>query len=251
MENHGLFEKFLSGEMSDAERSEFLNRLASDPQLEKEFRVWTDIDETIVAYQKREDFRKQLMNVSDEYFSTDNNKLARKISFVSKGWMKVAASFAALAIIGIAIYLIFFSVPSYNEIYADLYSPLKTDVITRSSADSTDKTKKTFVLYQEGKYKECIRFINSEFSKDSLSTQLQIVLGLSYMETGDHVSAAEILEKASADKQNIMHGDCLWYLSLCYLKLEQLANCSKVLKELISTDPSYSEKARSLLDKIE
>jgi hypothetical protein len=255
MENHGLFEKFLNGSMTGSELSDFLLRLSSDPDFEQEFSVYKEIDADITLYKKREDFKKTLTEVADDYFHPAETKPkgsgTKKVSLISNTWIKVAASVAVLTILSIAVYFIFLSGPEYRELYAENYYPFKADVIKRSASDSASPFIKALTLYQNGKYSECSAFLKTVDFPDSINTLVTILKGLAFMGSGDFTQAEIFLKKASGDSRNIMYEDCIWYLSLTYLQLEQPEKCKEQLNELIAVRSSYSEKAKEIIEELE
>ena len=255
MENLGLFEKYLDGSLSESEMADFRNRLASDQELEDEFKIYLEVNDFIVHHKDIDNFKTVVSEVSNDYFDSINAKPSviertkeqRKLIL----FYKLAASVAILISLGLASYFMYNSGRSNKELYADYYQPYKIDFISRSVNDPLSETSKAFVCFQKGKYDDCIKILSTTKIPDSLSTPFNIIKGLSFMETGRFKEAEFCLNYAATDRSNIMYTDCLWYLSLTYIQLNESGKALPMLKTLVKEKSIYSEKASELISKLE
>ncbi len=252
MENPGLFEKYLDGSLPETGRIAFQHKLKTDPDFEAEFKLYCDVDNALKNIKNRQAFKKVLNEAATNYFnsvdpvSTENKITKRSIPF--RRIYSIAASVAAVVAITFFIWYFFFTTPTYKELYAENYHPLKVDVITRSTTGSAETINKALIHYQTGKYNDCLALLKTESFPDSLNTFVKVLQGLTYMETGDFARAEILLKEASADTKNIMYEDCIWYLSLTYLQLGQPGKCREQLEKLIAAKSSYSEKAKGIIE---
>lgn len=255
MENPGLFEKYLDGSMPETGRIVFEHKLKTDPDFEAEFKLYCDVDNALKNIKNRQEFKKVLNEAATNYFnsvdpvSTENKITKRYTPF--RRIYSVAASFAAVVAITFFIWYFFFTTPTFKQLYAENYHPLKMDVITRSTSGSTDNINKALVLYQTGKYDDCLALLKTGSFPDSINTLIKVLKGLTYMEAGNFTQAETFLKEASADTKNIMYEDCIWYLSLTYLQLEQPEKCKEQLEKLIAVESSYSDKAKGIIEELE
>ncbi|MBI5540514.1 MAG: hypothetical protein HY951_10685 [Bacteroidia bacterium] len=250
MENHGLFERYLDGSMSETEKTDFLKQLSTDKVLEKEFALYNEVNNVIYDYNKRADFKEALNNAESRYFySMAPEKNIEKSKNNRFFIYKIAASVALIVSISVFGYYIFYSKQSNKELYAQYYKPLNIDAISRSADDSLLNIEKGFIAYQNGKYDESIKLLSHENSSSNILVNL--VKGLSYMELGNFTMAESLLLDASKDETNGMHEDCLWYLSLTYIQLNKPEKAIPVLQKLIDNKSVYVKEAEKLIKKIE
>ena len=125
------------------------------------------------------------------------------------------------------------------------------DEIKRSANDSATFVQQGLIAFQNGEYKKCLQILNSDSVQDKLNTHLFLIEGLSYLETGDFNNAELFITKAVDDKNNAYHDDCLWYLSLLYVKTDKPQSAIPALKELIKNNSVYVKEAKEILNTIE
>ncbi|PKP22534.1 MAG: hypothetical protein CVU05_03520 [Bacteroidetes bacterium HGW-Bacteroidetes-21] len=253
MENPGLFEKYLDGSLNEKEYSDFLKRLNTDAEFKEQFSVYEAMHIMIAQHGKRQAFKSVMQSVAKDYFS-ENEIIEKPVTHNKKGIpliFKIAASIALLFALSLSAYMLSTINPSGRDLYAEYYSPLKVDFITRSGSDSIFGINKAFASYQLGDSKACLKTLSELEIHDSLLVQIAFLRGLAYLEIQDFTNAELSLTLASSDTSNIIYNDALWYLSLAYLSNNDTANASYYLYELIASQSSYSLKASEILEKIE
>jgi len=234
--------------MTEQEKTAFLRRLAEDHSLAQEFIIYNEVNNFVLNNEKRSEFISTLKEVESSYFKTRENT-ANKNSH--KLILRIAASVAILIVTTLSLYFIFYSKPSNKELFAQYYHPLKVDAITRSVTDSTSTIQKGLIAYQTDNYKNCLQILASDTFPPDFRTSIMLIKGLSYIELSNNADAEKLLKQASEDKNNAYHDDCLWYLSLLYIKMDKPQQSIPLLKKLIENRSVYSKQATELLGSIE
>lgn len=252
MENPGLFEKYLDGSLNEKEYSDFLKRLNTDAEFKEQFSVYEAMHIMIAQHGKRQAFKSVMQSVAKDYFS-ENEIIEKPVTHNKKGIpliFKIAASIALLFALSLSAYMLSTINPSGRDLYAEYYSPLKVDFITRSESDSIFGINKAFAEYQIGDYKACLKILSETYIPDSMVVQTAFLRGLVYLETKDYSNAELSLILACSDTTNIIYNDGLWYLSLAYLSNNDTANAGYYLRRLVASQSPYSMKASEILEKI-
>ena len=247
MENHVLYENYLNGSMTSAEKADFEKRQESDKDFAYGFKVYKELDEMLLLAIKREEFLKQLNEVEKE--TVKYTKPAKKILF-GKSWLVAAASVLAFAILSVSLYFAFFSQPDYQKLYAENYAPLDISFATRSAEADTGILYNAITLYQMQRYNECINTLNLLKIPDDLLQVSNTFRGLSYLALDDLTNAELYLQLTVSDSLHIMYDDCLWYISLMYLKSGHAVECKAYLNILVKNESQYKKRAAELLDEI-
>lgn len=243
MENLGQFEKYRDGSMTESEKADFQKRLSEDASFEQEYKIYNEVNDFVLNNEKRSKFNSVLKEVEKNYFESIKSTNKNKYKLI----LKIAASVTIIATISICLHFIFNKGPSNKELFAQYYHTLKVDEITRSNNDSVTKIEEGFIAYQNGNYQYCIKVLSSEKVKDELKTPVNLVNGLSYLELGDFKNAEKIIFDASKDDSNAFYDDCLWYLSLIYIRTDRPKLAIPLLEKLIERKSVYKESASELL----
>ncbi|OFX39950.1 MAG: hypothetical protein A2X08_17925 [Bacteroidetes bacterium GWA2_32_17] len=247
MENLGIFENYRDGNMTEQEKKNFLLRLANDSSFEHEYKIYNEVNDFILNNDKRSKFNEVLKEVETNYFATRKNNSIFKNKFA----LKVAASVAIIAVSTILLYYVFQPKLSNKELFAQYYNTLKIDEITRSGNDSATTISNGFIAYQNGNYQKSLQILSSVVVSDELKTPVNLVNGLSYLELGNFKNAEKLIFEASKDVYNAYYDDCLWYLSLIYLRTDRPKQAIPLLEKLIERKSVYNNMAVELLKRID
>lgn len=249
MENHGIFERYHDGNMTISEKEIFLRKLNEDLEFKKEFELYNEITQCILNTKKDDAFIAAVKDAEKRYFNSIDDiksKHNKNYNFL----FKAAATVAIIAISSFLLYFIFDSKPTNKELFAQYYTPIRVDEITRSTEDSTSSIKEGFIAYQTGNYQNCLLILSSENETNELSTQVKLIKALSYLELGNYNNAENLLKQASEDYNNAFYDDCLWYLSLIYIKTDRSNLAIPILNKLVESKSVYNNKAEKILESI-
>jgi len=103
--------------------------------------------------------------------------------------------------------------------------------------------------YLEGNYAQSIRLFNDLASNPVIKPEVDYYTGLSYLGLGQFQDAQNNLEMIVYGNARYLP-EAMWYLSLCFLKMNKIKNATVLLMELESYDGMYKDDAQTLLKKL-
>lgn len=249
MENHNLYEKYLSGEMTPEEKAGFEKMLETDKEFESGFELYKELDALVLLAIKRDEFQMNLIDAEKNAGFATGSRKSKRIH-CRKMWFMAAASVMAVIMLSVSLYFIFFTAPDYNKLYADNYAPLNVSLTTRSAERDTGILYNALILYHKKEYAECINELQSLNLPNDLSQVRNTFLGLSYLANNDLINAEHYLLITVRDSLHVMYDDCLWFLALTYLKANHINDCRKYLEILVKNESAYRKRAEDLLDEL-
>jgi hypothetical protein len=157
MENLGLFETYLDGNLTETEQFQLINKLSIDSEFEKEFSIYNEINNSILNQNKRDEFKSVLETSSNNYFrkisfKKDTERKIIKISLFSP--FKLVASVTLFLIIVGSIWYFIPNSSSNNDLYQKFYSLFNVDVITRSVDSSVNTADEVSLIHHKNKFQE-------------------------------------------------------------------------------------------------
>lgn len=239
--NHFL-EKYLEGNMQEAEKKWFEAELDGNPGLKKELDLRMKINRH-VENQDAINFRQTLMNAEARH-----RKVSEKRKVAAKHLTQYAAVFAGLILVGA---ISFYIVKSGGEInlaekYLPEYVPLS---VTRSSSASISEAyTRATELYNAGNYTGAIEWFNKISDPDM---QVEFLRGSSQMYISQYEEAKGSFSKVVSDNDNLFIEDARFYLAICYLQTDEEGTARELLEEIVNSGNRHGKDARKLLRKIE
>ncbi len=236
-----LIERYLSGDLSGQELTDFKQQLDQDTDLKAEVELHRDIEIAMLDKEKIP-FINRINNYHEEQFqqektekTTGNKKIARRriISF--------AVAIAAVLL------LAFFG---KNLLVPDL-SPAQLSENTIGSMPSLSALRSTdggnindeilekgFNELDKGNYSQAITYLQEIPAGTEASAQLGI--GYAYMQEGNYEQAISIFNNIRKNSPEIKD-TADWYLAHTYLRQGKKADCVKILKN-ITLDKTVTQK---------
>lgn len=241
-----FIEKYLSGELSDAEKDAFEKQLDMDESLRKELEVAVKaraaiyakgIEERKEAFAERWQEQKQQEILQDKFHSR-----RRLIPYVA----------VAAAIVGLLLLFNFFRPDkvqlSNQELFAQYYeAPLAPSIRVEGAVSNF---KKANAAFHQGKFEEAALLYTQALRDASFvqKDEARFFGGISYLELGQGTKALELFEQLEGANYQEMKN---WYSVMAYLQLDQAENARAILTQ-ITQNPQhfYREKAEELLQKL-
>jgi hypothetical protein len=237
-----LIEKYLDGELSDSEVLNFESKLMTESRLSDELILHKEIREAISDQEVL-----KLRELLKDYSSKKKNK-TKLIKYY------IFPLFAACSILVFA--LIFSNNSSIfssnnDDIYKKFFKHVESGSQTRGVSEQKDNDyQKAFNAYDNYDFKTAIELFQKNNYDSENNCYKEFFTGLSYMELENFKKALSHLELATQCGQNLYSDDVLWYIGLCYLKVndkEKAISYFKVLK----TSTSYNQKrANEILEEL-
>ena len=267
-------EKYLNNEMSPKELKLFEERLNSDIELKEKVNIYKNIDhilsednyssispntknDTLDAYEdflKSDDGQEILKNIkvsNKDYLATSKKNNQKRIFIY-------AASIAAIFV------FTFFSIQQFNskpnalalyenyKNWENLPSFGTKDVITDNFLKKINAIE---IAVNKGEYKKSLELINNIESNSSLYSKIEnkdallLYKGVSLLETNHTNSAIQVLIPILKNKT--YNEIAQWYLSLAYLKANDIESSKTQLQYFKNCTNDRCTKAKELLEKLE
>jgi len=241
-----IIEKFINNELEGEKLAWFHDQLRNKKEFVAQYKLHIDINAAI-----KEDDIIQLRNKLNEIYSDYREKRNKLIKIKRIKQFSVAAGI--LILIGIAGLLIIFNKQNLtgNDLFAEFYSPYETIINVRLADKNIEaKIAQAFNLYQEKKYSEALVIFNNILETEPENIFIMFYSAIADMEVGNISKAIQKLECIIADKNNLFIQQSEWYLSLCYLKINNKEKATGLLQKIIQKDGYYRAKSEELLKNI-
>ncbi len=283
-----LVEKYLEGELSGRELSDFELLILRDQELAHEVeRVRSMLEFSREQHHRLtagtelgEDFD-DMENILDEkdleldldnlkirkvVDSSDYENLSRKIrSSIRTGspeikthrimsllkfnlWL-TAASIALILTLSIFFLSRVAIKTGYLALYNQFYEPYFPELSMRDAEVSEINSYQLGLNeYKLANYSLALDYFNTSISEDPGNTYSYLFRGCALMELGEYRQALASLEKLQQDRTLDDYG--LWYSGLCHLRLDNRDQSKQLFRQLVEADSYYAPRARVLLKKL-
>ena len=231
--------------MQPAEKRWFEKELDGNLWLRKELELRRKTD-SIVGNSEAMDFRKKLIQAEMNHRKTRPVKRAIKALPV-----QYAAIFTGLIVIASLFLLIPRDLDPSKLVdrYVSSYDPATT---SRAAMHEVDKAYNTAVdFYNKGDYQNAIIWFN-KIVEDSSSENIKssFMLGVTRMKNEQFNEAISPLEKVVVHNDNLFIEDARWFLSICYINVNDTDKARDILEEIANSDSIFRKKAKRNLRKI-
>ncbi len=241
MERETLLEKYLHGELTAKERSEFDALLNSDADFKEEVQFHTDL-KSVTEAEDDDQFREMLSD-----FESKARMEKPSVKRFPVKWL-VAASI--LLVVGLTYFFTIDPSVSTQDLFVSNFEPYRNVVhpVTRGE-DATDTKTEAFSSYQTKDYKTAL----SLFTKLYTDTQEPYYLfyrANALIELNRAEEAIPLLQEHLGTEDSLVKNS-RWYLAMAYLKLDDLENTKRMLREVVRNAAYKTEEAQKLLDALE
>ena len=237
MEKVELIESYFDGALSPIELKEFQLKMENDPEFRDEVSFFKEVNTAITE--------------------DDISKLRKKLNSLFQPKEKIIKLKTTLSIIGssAAAALLLFTWKAYgptntNKLYNKFFEPYEADFINRS-VENINKSNTEFglLLYENGNYEEAYHIFQNYLQDNYNNQTIKFFAAISALETDRTEEAIAALIEIIESDDALFEVKAKWYLSLAYIKEDEVENASKYLKELAATPNDYQDKAEDLLRK--
>ncbi len=241
MDKDILIAKYFSGELSSTEQQELTMLLESDPDFKTEFELQVDIQKAIKLSNREE--KKTLLEQYEKDRMVDNHTVTSK-----RKWLPIAAAIALLFSLGI--YIGTNISPNGPELYDDYYELYPNTVysITRSGGEVSIE-RSAFEAYESGDYASAIGFF-SQLQNTSRLKNINFYMGQAYLANSEYQNAINAFKEVVNVNEDFTQ-ESRWYVSLAYLKLDDLENAKTALVEVSEKNSYKKEEAQALLKELD
>lgn len=248
-ETQQKIQRYVSGELSDSERTAFEAEVQSNADLEAELRFSQDLVYTLKNKEQLEVNSILKDAIADVYIEPDFDALKDQESgSAGSGFSKWLLS--GVVIIGLAVGGMFVTssglfapsetallVQEYLEPFENLISPPEGGALAQG-----------MMAYDQGDYKSATQLL-SAYVQNNTDPQARFYLGVSQLLDGQlapAISNLEILAKA----EDLPQKAAQWYLALAYLKNDEIKKATPLIEGL-KDNGVFGPKAQPLLQKLQ
>ncbi|CAL2091290.1 tetratricopeptide repeat protein [Tenacibaculum sp. 190524A05c] len=262
LEDDILIENFLRNELSDEERTSFLERIKSDSEFKKQYLLEKQLFESL----NEEDW--SFVNTidskeTDEYealFKSQEiqnlKQVIKNASTNSKGdrgkVIRLLTGIAAAVVIGVFALrpILSPSVLDTNTLYTT-YADLNKlpSFAERSSGDINENLVIAEKLFKEKNYEKAASTFDDILDSDKSVSGAYIYAALAQSQLGNFDKAIEVLNELESSDL-IDSEKAYWYKSLVYIKANKVEQAKKELKNIIEKSLFNTSKAEELLGKL-
>lgn len=249
MDNQDQLDRYILGQLNQQEAKDYRLLLANNADLAKEEKKRRSIISGIDALgneQMRERIKaiRLKMKESEALPAVETKKGKIRIFRI------VAAAAATVALILFSWQYISQPSSSPNQIFAQTYQPYDASLSTRD-VNGAEHLIQADTYYKSKKYELAIPHLKTALNTQPTNSNLELALGNAYM-ASDQVGQAINHFQSIIDRKDALYSDqARWYLALCYLKMEKLPSCKKLLSILAQdANADFYQEAKELLKKL-
>lgn len=236
-----LFERYINGEMSPAERLELDSKRNDDPIFEKHFQETKSMIlgiESAAMINEMNSFHEDMVPVRSL-----NTREEQTSTTPSLGKRVMTWSIAATIILALGIFAFMNNESSSEKLFAKHFTPdpgLPTVMSTTSEYSFYD----AMVNYKEEKYNLAIEKWESLLPTKPTNDTLNFYLGVSYLAEGNATRASQYLLETLKTNQSIFTDDAYYFAALSEIKQDNFEAAKKLLAQ------SDSKRSKVLLAEI-
>lgn len=239
-----FIERFLAGEMNEAEKEWFRNELGRNEKLRHEIALRQLTDSALRNHDVLQ-LRNKLTAIARKKAEEVPAKKGRKHKTLTR-----AAIFAGLILCGTLAFLNSRTMTT-DEIFDQYYRSYDVTTPLRSVNDAGNADYSTALEYFNIKdYRNAAYYFNKVVTSDPRYMESVMMIGVSKFEEENYPEAKVSFTKVINDRDNLFFEDAQWYLALCYLKTSEKDKAVNSLKYIKDSGSIYSSNAKKILRKI-
>ena len=213
-----------------------------------------DFTETLHSVNARIDHKIQSSaNVHNITMSTTRKDNVRQLFAAGSSMRRlaIAASLVLFLLFGGTLFMNQWQSPNQRAYAANFSAKPYPDQITRGHGDALSQPEKLAIsAYNTENYEVSVQYFEDLFRQYPDNEKYGLFLGISHMGRKEHGKAIAIFEDLQANAVKYPE-DIDWYLSLSYIKTQEIAKAKELLALLAENDTSYYQEAsQDLLKKL-
>lgn len=235
-----VLERYLAGDLTGTELSDFEKLLLVDESLAAELRFQNELFEAILD-EKKSSLRTTLNNIHN------GRNIKSRFRIYSWKTQSIAATILVTILLGGS--LLFnqvFNSSTEQRLFNQYFQPESTILTVRSADAPVSAIEKGMNLYELEEYEKAI----SAFSIDSDNLLGKLYSGYSFMHLEKYSFAEEQFIAILNNRNNLLLDQAEWNLGLCYLKTGESDKAKNIFDHIANTQTNYKNKALELLNEM-
>jgi tetratricopeptide (TPR) repeat protein len=239
-----FIERYIAGEMNEAEKIWFRKELESNSKLRKEVALRKKTDEILENYDLVQ-LRNKLSEIEARRTAVTPVKNPRKTST----W-KYAAAIAALVLLG-SIGLLTTKPMTNEEVINKFYKPYETVSSSRSQeAFVSQDYARALEYYNIGDFRNAALYFGKVLNSDPKYIESTMYYGVAKYEEKNYPEAVQKFKIIVDDGKNLYMEDAHWYLALCYIQTNDKDLAINQLNLISKSESIYRKQAKTILRKM-
>lgn len=233
-------EKYLKGELTEQEMSEFEDVMRGDAEAQEQVAQHKQLLRGLEI-----GFNKELKELLIEEESKIQDTPVQKPSRI-KSLYPLMGLAVAVALLIITFFTLRDDSLNPEELYAQYYKvyPNVESPVSRSESSEMNP----FAAYEAGDYTTAMANFTEMHTSDPENPALLFYSGMCQLELGQPKSAVELFHEVVNMQSKKYTRPAMWYQSLAYLKSGSIKNAKNLLEQLLREDDVYATKANEILN---
>lgn len=227
---------YLLRKLNKEEKGKFEQELNENEELARLVDIHKEVNESITD--------EEIHQLRQKIQSVLNQRRGRKT--IQLRYILAAAS---ILVLGFTLMTIL-KQPDYSKTYTTFYQPYETDLTLRSSETKAEGLDFAILLYEKREYETSFSILEN-YTKTTFNNHTALFyLGLSALELEKFEVAEKSLNEVINTEDPALKLHAKWYLSMLYLKTNQLEQARFFLNDLNKTENYYSRRVKKVLKKV-
>jgi len=242
MDKSALLNGYFEGSLSEVQLGKFNRLLKTDEDFAAAFEFERELQIGLKKQERKE--IKELFSSLDQQNEEKEKHQSKVISM--RPWL-AAASIAL--VVGLGSWVFFFNSPNINsdQLYLSNYAPYENVVHPIERGNQIEGLlNSAFMAYEDGKYEFALQLFKELNTKQN-DAYIEFYEAIILMQLNRHDEAIPLFKNYIGNNGELKDR-AHWYLSLSYLKLNQVENSKSELEKLIQLNSFKTETAKKLLD---
>lgn len=234
-------EAYLSGELSEPERTAFEARLATTPELATALADRRGLHEHLRAAAAEGELQESLNKLNDRFFPAQKKgAVVRQLGPARRRWLSGLVAAAAIAL------LLFaggqFLMPGAGSTYEQFAEHQPLSLTERGGATNSEKAESAF---NQGEYGEAADLLKLYLQQQANDQRAKLALGISLLETNRDTQAIRVFTEIAEGGSSVApYGN--WYLALAAVKRGETQTALEYLDRIPADDAYLNEKIAKL-----
>ncbi len=238
-----FIERYLAGEMDEAEKEWFSKELEGNKDLRKEVDLRRRTDAVLQ--------NQNILNLRSKLAAIEKQRAERPHEISRTGrrsGIKYAAAIALLLITASSILLLQPKRMTGSEIIEKYYRPYEAPSTTRSGAFvSLEDYNTALEYYKIGDFRQAAVYFSKVLDSEPGNMGSALMNGISNYEIKNYPEAEGSFRKVIADDKSYFVDHAQWYLGLCYIQTGEIQKARDQMSIVDKSNSIYSKKARKIL----
>lgn len=239
-QTYELLKRYVQGQMSEAERADFENRLKTDAAFAEEFAAWAAVYKGIQAEGDNQ-LEEQLREFGRQLIQSESAGLTATVANVSQTrrfniprWVYAAA--AALLLL-LAAWPIYQTLKPSAPVYADNKALFEQHFRLPPAPEVRDALVTAWrAAYQNKDYAAAVTELEKLLADTDYKnrSEANLFLGLSHLAAGEGRQALDAFQKVSPDSFD--WDEAQWYSALAYIIIDDVVHAKQTLQDISGQD---------------